>query len=59
MHDAEKCCWGLGEQNNTRFKSHMRDNETIIRYGEQEMWEAAVALSYGIVLHKIYPHILK
>lgn len=27
----------------------MRDNETIIRYGEQEMWEAAAVLSYGIV----------
>lgn len=58
MHDAEKCCWGLGEQNNMGFKSSMRDNEKIIRYGEQEMWEAAAALSYGI-LHKIYPHILK
>lgn len=37
MHDAEKCCWGLGEQNNMGFKSSMRDNEKIIRYGEQEM----------------------
>lgn len=58
-YDADNCCWGLGEQKNTRFKSSMRDNETIIRFGEQEMWEAAAALSYGIVLHKIYPYILK